>query len=103
MAGNILAPRWDFSAAPINDTEIALLGGCCNEGYSSEVILFDTKTKECKNMINCHKYGFWAAKNQCIKAKSNQVVALVKDGKREEPYLISWTKGAPIITIIKKF
>lgn len=42
---NILIPRKLFAVAPLNDTEIAILGGWTDDGsLLNDVVLLDTKT-----------------------------------------------------------
>ena len=98
VAENILTTRTRPAVAPLNDTEIAILGGC-NSGSLSDVIVFNTTTKTCQKVSAGGDYKFSAGGNQCVQAGINKVVALVtdKDGK---PAVISWTKGASAVTIL---
>ena len=97
VAGNILTTRCDPAVAPLNDTEIAILGGY-DGNRLSDVIVFNTRTKTCQK-VSAGDYKFRANGNQCVQAGINKVVALVtdKDGK---PAVISWTKGASAVTIL---
>ena len=52
---NILTPRQNPAVAPINDNEIALLGGL---GFFGDVIIFDRKTETCKKVMNENNYRF---------------------------------------------
>ena len=96
VAENILTPRIGPAVAPLNDTEIAILGGH-DDNYRSDVIVFNTTTKTCQKVSAGGDYKFSAAGNQCVQAGINKVVALVKDRK---PAVISWTKGASAVTIL---
>ena len=40
----ILIPRNFFAVAPINDTEITIIGGSCQGVYLSDLVVFDTTT-----------------------------------------------------------
>ena len=95
---NILTKRTVPAVAPLNDTEIAILGG--NDGNClSDVIVFNTTTKTCQKVSAGGDYKFYAEGNQCVQAGINKVVALVKD-KDNKPAVISWTKGASAVTIL---
>ena len=96
VAENILTPRYNTAVAPLNDTEIAILGGSYR---FSDVIVFNTTTKTCQKVSAGGDYKFYAAGNQCVQAGINKVVALVKD-KDDKPAVISWTKGASAVTIL---
>ena len=91
----ILTTRWYPAVAPLNDTEIAILGG----HILSDVIVFNTTTKTCQKVSAGGDYKFTAFGNQCVQAGINKVVALVKD-KDDKPAVISWTKGASAVTIL---
>ena len=94
VAENILTKRSVPAVAPLNDTEIAILGG-----YGlSDVIVFNTITKTCQK-VSAGDYKFTASGNQCVQAGINKVVALVRD-KDNKPAVISWTKGASAVTIL---
>ena len=56
----------DSSVAPINDTEIAILGGQYGNGYYlSNVIVMNTATKQCENKAEGGDYKFIVDGNQC--------------------------------------
>ena len=95
---NILTKRSRPAVAPLNDTEIAILGGWNYSYRLSDVIVFNTTTKTCQK-VAAGDYKFNAAGNQCVQAGINKVVALVKD-KDDKPAVISWTKGASAVTIL---
>ena len=99
VAENILTKRHAPAVAPLNDTEIAILGGY-NEG---DVIVFNTTTKTCQKVSAGGDYKFLAVGNQCVQAGINKVVALVTDKEGNDPAVISWTKGASAVTILKNF
>ena len=73
VAENILTKRCLPAVAPLNDTEIAILGGSCK----SDVIVFNTTTKTCQKVSAGGDYTFCAQGNQCVQAGINKVVALV--------------------------
>ena len=98
VAENILTKRCYTAVAPLNDTEIAILGGYDNNKLS-DVIVFNTTTKTCQKVSAGGDYKFYAEGNQCVQAGINKVVALVKD-KDDKPAVISWTKGASAVTIL---
>ena len=60
-----LAPCYLNVVAPINHTEIAICGGLGNYGYLSEVIVFNTTTKQCEKVANGGDYKFVTLINQC--------------------------------------
>ena len=101
---NILAPRSICLVAPINDNEIAILGGCINDFYSGDIVVFNTTTNQCMKAENSGIYKFGSGFNQCVQAGKNKVVALVVGevvpGVDRKSAVISWTKGASSVTII---
>ena len=101
VAENILTKRSRPAVAPLNDTEIAILGG----PGESDVIVFNTTTKTCQKVSAGGDYTFSADGNQCVQAGINKVVALVTDKDEngdidDKPAVISWTKGASAVTIL---
>ena len=48
-------------------------------------------------------YEFAACGNQCAQAGKDKVIALVTSFDEEEPAIISWTKGAPTVTLLYHF
>ena len=99
VAENILTPRTVPAVAPLNDTEIAILGGYNRPNSLSDVIVFNTTTKTCQKVSAGGDYKFDADGNQCVQAGINKVVALVSH-KYNKPAVISWTKGASAVTIL---
>ena len=59
-----LTPRGYTAVSPINDTDIAILGGRIKTGYLDDVLLFNTTTQQCKKVAES-KYRFYAYGNQC--------------------------------------
>ena len=102
VAENILIKRTYPAVAPLNDTEIAILGGYDGNSTLSDVIVFNTTTKKCQKVTAGGDYGFDAHGNQCVQAGISKVVALVA-GKDSKPAVISWTKDASAVTILKNF
>ena len=101
VAEDILTKRHDPAVAPLNDTEIAILGGGYNYGDKlSDVIVFNTTTKTCQKVSAGGDYKFYAEGNQCVQAGINKVVALVSDLNGKNSAVISWTKGASAVTIL---
>ena len=101
VAENILSKRSLQAVAPFNGTEIAILGGWNRPNRLSDVIVFNTTTKTCQK-VAAADYEFDADGNQCVQAGINSVVALVRD-KDRKPAVISWTKGASAVTLLKNF
>ena len=99
VAKNILSPRNRLAVAPINDNEIAILGGYGGTKFLSDVVVFSTKTKICQKVTDGGFYKFLASGNQCTQTGKNKVLALVmdRDGK---PAVISWAKGDSAVTIL---
>ena len=90
--------------APLNDNEIVVMGGCDKSGFLGDVIVFNTQTQQCQNVVQDSAFKFEACSNQCAKTNLNTVVALVhKDGKSSLPTLIKWTKGESAFTISRTF
>ena len=57
VAENILTKRLAPAVAPLNNTEIAILGGW-NNGKLSDVIVFNTTTKTCQKVSAGGDYKF---------------------------------------------
>lgn len=54
------------AVAPLNNTEIVILGGYIgNKKYSSSVVLFDTTTSQCRQVVR-RGYDFASWSNQCV-------------------------------------
>ena len=101
MPQNILiCCKWT-AVAPINDTEITIMGGI-SESKLSDVVVFNTTTKQCQKATAGDDYKFYARGNQCVQACQNKVIALVR-GEEDKLAVISWKKGADIVIIFKKF
>ena len=49
---NILKPRYAAVVAPINDAEIAVLGGDSDGTYLSDAVVFNTSTKQCQKVAD---------------------------------------------------
>ena len=58
VAENILTPRYYPAVAPLNDTEIAILGGSNYPNRLSDVIVFNTTTKTCQKVSAGGDYKF---------------------------------------------
>ena len=48
---NVFTPRACPAVAPLNDTEIAILGGWNNPNCLGDVLIFDTKTDKCVKVV----------------------------------------------------
>lgn len=75
VPGNIQAQRSFPAVSPINDTEIAILGGYDN-GCLGDLIIFQVTTKQWVN-VTSGDYKFFADGNQCAQVGHNKMVALV--------------------------
>ena len=51
MPQNVFTPRKNPVVAPLNDTEIAILGGWNNPNCLGDVLIFDTKTDKCVKVV----------------------------------------------------
>ena len=61
---NILSPRYRPAVAPLNESEIAILGGFDDdENKLSDVVIFNTTTKKCKKVTDGGNYKFMAYGN----------------------------------------
>ena len=45
----------------------------------NDVLLFDTKTEECRRVVDSDPFKFRAPGNQAVKIGTNQVLAVVED------------------------
>ena len=108
---DVFTPCTNTAVAPLNDTEIAILGGY-NEGRLGDVLIFDTNTEKCVKVdtegsllfrLFVGQYKFFAFSNQCAKSGMNKVVAFVVDNDDGNPSVIEWTKGESAVTIIWKY
>ena len=99
VSKNILTRRVFPAVAPLNETEIAILGGDSGlyKSRKGDVIVLNTETLTCKKVLDCN-YKFKADANQCVQVCNNRVVALVK-GDDYKTAVISWTKGESAVTI----
>jgi len=69
-----------------------------------DVIVFDTKTKQCRKAMSEGASKFWARSNRCVQATNDKVIGLVtKDWNDNEVDVFSWSKGASAITVVKEF
>ena len=62
MPQNILIPLKFPAVAPLNDTEIAIMGGYHGKNLS-DVVVFNTKKKKCQKVIAGGAYKFAAKGN----------------------------------------
>ena len=98
---NNLTPRACPAVTPINDTDILICGGLYNGNkLLSEIVVFNTTTKQFEK-ISLGEHKITASENQCAKAGTNKVVALVND-ENNKPEVISWTKGDSTVTILDR-
>ena len=97
---NTLTSHMYPSVAPINETEIAILGGE-GDNILRDVVVFDTSTSTCEKLINI-EYKFRALGNQCAQVGKNKVITLARC-EDSTPAVISWTKGANAATILHRF
>ena len=102
MPQYILSSRIDAAVAQINETEIAVFGGTNTDLASklSDVVVFNTKTKQCQKMIMGGDFKFSAEANQCAHVGKDTVVALVTTNV---PLLISFKKGESAFIILNEF
>lgn len=85
-------PRRNPVVIPLNDREIAILGGCDeNDKDLSDVVVFDVINKECRKVADGGDLKFTSDNNQ-IALVGNKVIALVFE-KDDIPCLIEWSKG----------
>jgi hypothetical protein len=96
----VFAPRTALAVIPLNESEIAILGGCAkNNDYLSDVVIFNVKSQACHKIIEDGK-GFASPNNQIALIK-NKVVALVVD--EEGCSLIEWTLGQVAVTVLQSY
>ncbi len=100
-----LQPRYQPSVCPINQNEIAILGGWASDGYSrlGDVVLFNTRTKQCtlavSHQANDSQPKFNAFANQSGRTKRDTIMALVSD-QSHKPCLVEYRKGAPSVSVV---
>ena len=58
-----LSPRCNPAVAPLNDNEIAIMGGRLNDKWFVDVVVFNTRSKKCQQMVAGEAYKFQAASN----------------------------------------
>ena len=105
VAENILRKRAFPAVTPLNDTEIAILGGRYVIAEIKDVIVFNPTSLTCQNVEagdHIFDFVFSAIGNQCVQTGTNKVVELAKD-KNGKPVVISWTKGASAVTTLENF
>ena len=106
ISPTILSPRERPAVAPLNNTEIMIFGGLGNYGnnYFGDLIVFDTKTKQCRKVMSEGASKFYARSNRCVQASNDKVIGLVtKDGHDKEVAVFSWKKGASTITVVGEY
>ena len=80
----ILSPRIDPAVAPLNNTEIMIFGGLDEDGNNlGDVIVFDTKTKQCTKVMSEGASKFHAYSNRCVQASNDKVIGLVSKDDRD--------------------
>ena len=91
---------------PLNDTEIAIMGGHDVTNSFGDVFLFNTNTSKCQKVADGKDRKFLTYSNQCAQAGNNTVIALVSllnFEADEKPAVISWRKGASSVSILKTY
>jgi hypothetical protein len=74
-----------------------------NSNNLGDVIVFDTKTKQCTKAMSEGASKFYAFSNRCVQASNDKVIGLVtKDNSDREVAVISWNKGASAITVVEE-
>ena len=74
----VFTPRRNPLVVPLNQNEIAILGGYGENGGLSDVLIFNVTSKECHKVADGGDYKFMSDNNQ-IALKGNKVIALVFD------------------------
>ena len=65
LTNNILSPQTNTVVAPLNETEIVIMGGRDISGYLGDVIVFNTQTQKFQNVVQDSTFKFTAVSNQC--------------------------------------
>ena len=99
------SPREASLCAPLNESEIVILGGYMNGEMSSDIFIFNTVDKSLESCGN-NKLKFRHYNNSCFKVANNKVLALVETDS--DPHLITFEKqkgeaGVPKVTILQVF
>jgi len=78
-----------------------MIFGGWNDGFLGDVIVFDTKTKQCRKVMSEGAPKFYARSNRCVQASNDKVIGLVTKDSDSEVAVFSWKKGASAITVVK--
>ena len=70
-----------------------------NSNNLGDVIVFDTKTKQCTKVISEGASEFYAPCN--VQASNDKVIGLIYNNRGIAVY--SWEKGASAITVVKEY
>ena len=74
-----------------------------NSNILGDVIVFDTKTKQCRKAMSEGASKFYAPSNRCVQATNDKVIGLVTKDSDREVAVFSWSKGASAITVVEEF
>lgn len=89
LAEDVFVPTAYPSVAPLNDSELVILGGLAH----SNIITYNFKTGELEKVAEQENYASMQNLcNQAARVERNHVVALVQIAN--ETKLIKWTKGS---------
>ena len=87
-------------AAPINDKEIAILGGkYSGTDCSNDIFIFNIKTAKLKQVVNKNPIKFSSVINNAACYTPNSLVALPTD-QQGVPIAIEFTKGLTALKVI---
>ena len=91
---DVLSARYYTGFVAINDTEIAILGGCDDRTYYNDVYLFNTKTNIVK-LVAPHSgdRGYYVNTNQAALIAHEEVVVLSGQNGNNNPAILTWKKG----------
>ena len=96
---NVFNPETFLAVAPLNNTQFVIMGGERSAWCSSSVVIFDTRTKKCGEVIEDERAiklcAHWDHSNMLV---NNNMVAIVesKIPRIKNAYkrtLIEWTEG----------
>ena len=82
----------------LNSQEIVILGGLTKEEGLNEILIFDTKTEECRKVGDTGDLKFDVAGNQAAQVSSGRVLILTSKNE-----MIEWTKGKDGVKILGQF
>ena len=89
----VLSTRCNPVVAPLNDKEIAILGGHNSDVYLNDIVLFNIGQESCAKVVEDQSIQFYAFGNQSFTKSMNKIIALVNFQKSDKPSFIEFKRG----------